>query len=88
MKRKTARIGDLISHGGEIITGSPNRTINNRKTARVTDLASCVIHGTVSIVTGSPDTFSENLPVARIGDLCSCGAVIVTGSDDTFTNLE
>jgi uncharacterized Zn-binding protein involved in type VI secretion len=88
MDKKTARIGDQISHGGSIVTGSPNREINNRKIARVSDSVSCVIHGMVSIVTGSSNTFSENLPVARIGDSCSCGAIIVSGSNDTFTNLE
>lgn len=76
-----ARIGDSISHGGSINSGSPNWKCNGIPIARVTDTAICDIHGLVTIVTGSPPPRTcDNLPIARIGSLCSCGATIVSGS--------
>ena len=80
----TARLTDQISHGGEIITGSPDTFTNGLPTARIGDLAACSIHGTVKIVTGAPSTFTNGRATARVTDLCSCGASIVTGSPDRF----
>lgn len=77
---KVARIGDSISHGGVIITGSPDHWELNSPTARLTDLAVCSIHGIVSIVSSSEKTHINTLGVARIGDSLSCGAVITSGS--------
>ena len=81
-----ARVGDSISHGGSIITGSHNVLTNGIPQARLGDLATCAIHGILSIVTGSPNVYANGRPIARTGDVCSCGAVIVSGSFNTHAN--
>lgn len=88
MARPKARLGDITSHGGVIITGAMRTTINARPAARMGDLHACPIpgHGITPIVTGSLDTTTEGQPDARIGDMAACGAVIVTGSMDTNDN--
>jgi uncharacterized Zn-binding protein involved in type VI secretion len=88
MARPKARLGDITSHGGVIITGAMLTMINARPAARMGDLHACPIpgHGITPIVTGSLDTTTEGFPDARIGDMAACGAVIVTGSMDTNDN--
>lgn len=83
---EVARITDRGSHGGRIITGSPDVFVNQLNVARIGDTYDCAIHGPNPIVTGSPDTFANGRNVARIGDITACRAVIVTGSPDTFAN--
>lgn len=80
MTTAIARIGDSISHGGTITSGSPNWKCNGIAIARVTDTANCFVHGPVTITTGSPNYQCNGLAIARIGSLCSCGATITTGS--------
>lgn len=82
--KKVARVGDRISHGGTILTGSANTLTNNKKTARVGDRATCSKHGSVVIVTGSSKVMTNNKKTARVGDSLSCGAKITTGSPNTF----
>ena len=84
MARPQARLGDLSSHCGVIITAARRTFVNGRPAARLGDLHICPIHGVTPIVTGDSDTLIEGRPSARIGDLAACGAVIVTGSHDTL----
>jgi len=88
MARPQARLGDISSHGGMIITGAIRTVVNGMPTARMGDLHACPIpgHGLTPIVTGSLDTTTEGMPNARVGDVTACGAVIVTGSMDTTDN--
>lgn len=82
-----ARIGDHISHGGVIVSGSSNVFANNKSVARATiDGALCLVHGLQLITTGSPNVFCNGYPVARVGDLIACGAVITDGSPNVFIN--
>jgi len=85
MARPQARLGDISSHGGVIITRAMQTVVNGRPVARMGDLHACPIpgHGVTPIVTGSLNTVTEGMPNARIGDVTACGAVIVTGSPDT-----
>lgn len=78
-----ARVGDLISHGGEIITGSENVRTNSRRTARLNDQVRCNIHGLQRIVSASGTVRANTRGVARINDRISCGAFITTGSSNT-----
>ncbi|MCB8835940.1 PAAR domain-containing protein [Aurantimonas sp. VKM B-3413] len=71
---------DTGSHGGQIVTGSPSRSCDGLKVARVGDIYDCPIHGPNPIVTGSSISTAEGRKVARVGDRTECGAVIVTGS--------
>jgi len=88
MNRPQARMGDISSHGGMIITGAVRTMVNGRPVARMGDFHVCPIqgHGVTPIITGSLDTFTEGKPNARIGDITGCGAVIVIGSFNTNDN--
>ena len=79
-----ARLGDSSSHGGTIISGASRTMINGIPAARKGDQHSCPIHGVNSITTGSDSVFIEGSPAARVDDSCGCGAVIISGSPDTF----
>lgn len=82
MARPQARLGDMSSHGGTIITGALRTMVNGRPAARMGDLHVCPIphHGVTPIITGSLDSVTEGKPNARMGDMAGCGAVIVGGS--------
>ncbi len=88
MSQPQARMGDITSHGGVIVTGAARTLINGRPAARMGDVHVCPIpgHGKTRIVTGSLRTLTEAAPNARVGDKTGCGAVILTGSPDTLTN--
>ena len=88
MSGPQARLGDITSHGGVIITGASLTLDNGIPVARMGDLHSCPIpgHGVTPIITGSLTTITEGKPNARIGDMTGCGAVIVTGSLNTIDN--
>lgn len=73
-----AHLGDPISHGGTIITASPNVCAQSIAVARVTDQAMCSEHGLVTIVTGAETVLVNELPAAHNGSVCSCGAVVIS----------
>jgi uncharacterized Zn-binding protein involved in type VI secretion len=83
---KYARKGDPGSHGGVIITGSPDTSYDSDGTpvARVGDIYDCPEHGPNPIVTGSNRTFVNGKKAARVGDKTQCGAVITDGSPQAF----
>lgn len=83
---KVVRVGDPGSHGGSVVTGSPNVYANGKKVARVGDTYACPIHGPNPIVSGSPDAYANGVKVARVGDSTACGATLVDGSPDTYAN--
>lgn len=76
------RIGDELSHGGVITTGSLLSKSNGIPIAREGDLAVCESHGTVTIIATSIMDFDEGLAVAREGDTTSCGATLIPSSVD------
>ena len=81
---QVARLGDKGSHGGAIITASPNVNADGIALARVGDIYDCPIHGPNPIVTGSATVSANGSKVARLGDLAECGAAIVTASPDVY----
>ena len=76
----TAVLGDKISHGGTIISGSLVSLEFGLPVARVGDKAMCSSHGPVTIVEGLDNRISDGKPVATAGKKCSCGAVILPNS--------
>ena len=84
MADQIARLGDSSSHGGTIISGASRTLINGIPATRKGDLHSCPEHGINYITSGSNNVFIEGSPAARVGDTCGCGAVIISGSPDTF----
>jgi uncharacterized Zn-binding protein involved in type VI secretion len=81
---QVARLGDTGSHGGAIVSGSPNTTVNGLPVARVGDTYACPIHGPNPIVSGSPRAFANGRNIAHIGSATACGATITSGSPNTF----
>lgn len=72
-----AFISTGLSHGGNVIEGSPNVTVNGKLVARVGDAAICSKHGLTSISSGSGTVSANGRKIARIGDPCACGASLV-----------
>lgn len=84
---KRARLGDAGSHGGVIITASPDTSANGLAVARVGDLYGCPQHGPNPIITGSTTGVRVNgKMVAIVGSKTACGAVITEGSADVYTD--
>ncbi len=79
MSDTIATVGDLTSHGGKILTGSPTRKLNGKMVARVGDKCSCPTHGSTFILTvvgcGRPKTDGRN--TAHSGAITACGAKIL-----------
>lgn len=85
--RNVMRLGDPGTHGGAIVTASPDTYCNMpRRVARLGDIYACPIHGPNPIVTASEDTFCNGRGVARLNDVTACGARLIDGSPDTFCN--
>lgn len=81
---KIARLGDTISHGGNITSASPDTWVNNIKVARLNDTVQCAVHGAQTISSASTKTFANSRGIARLGDSISCGATITSASPDTY----
>lgn len=81
-----ARVGDSASHGGTLITGSPNVLTNGKSVCRLGDTYACPQHGNNPIVSASTNVNANDKGVARVGDATSCGATITSGSPDTFVD--
>lgn len=82
---QVARIGDLSSHGGHIISGSADVHTNGLLTARAGDLHACPVkgHGITPLISTS-HVLVNGRPVIRVGDHAGCGATILQGSLDVF----
>ena len=74
-------MGATSSHGGTIISSSPNATANGTDLALVGNMHSCPIpgHGITPIVSLFTAITLNGVPIARVGDQAACGAVILTG---------
>jgi uncharacterized Zn-binding protein involved in type VI secretion len=83
---RVARIGDPISHGGNVITGSNKFQSQGIPVARVGDLVNCAVDGINPIISGSPHLYEQNRAVARVGSLCQCGAIITDGASKHETD--
>lgn len=101
MSRALARLGDRtwgtcrdpshqqpITIGGQIISASPDSSINNRGAARLGDLVQSDCGHISRIITCDPEIASNGRGQARLGDRVGEGpydAIIITGSADTGT---
>jgi uncharacterized Zn-binding protein involved in type VI secretion len=76
--RRYIVLGDRTSHGGEVISAHPGKTIDGIPVATVTCKVTCPqCNGVHEIVTGSPRASYLGLALAREGDMTSCGATLV-----------
>ena len=86
MGAPVSRIGDTSTHGGALIsTPVINTWCNGRKVCTIGAILACPIHGPNPIV-GTPviDQWVDGNKLSVIGAVCACGAVISSGSPDTY----
>jgi uncharacterized Zn-binding protein involved in type VI secretion len=79
---KVARLNDTSTHGGQIVTASPDVIVNGRGCARDGDQLDCPIHGRQPITAITSKTFVNGRLVVTVGATAACGATISTGSDN------
>ena len=85
MPRGQTILTSLTSHGGVIISGSHNTSVNGLPLARIFDAHACPIHGINCIMSCSSEASTNKRGNARLFDSCTCGAIIVRTSPDTWT---
>ncbi|BDO02433.1 MULTISPECIES: PAAR domain-containing protein [Klebsiella] len=76
--KKTICVGDKTSHGGSVLTGSPQITIDGKSVARKSDLVSCPTHGLNNISEGDENHCDNGLAIALEGHRCACGAILIS----------
>ena len=79
MSRPAARMGDMTSHGGVIVSGLPTVLIGGQPAARVTDMHTCpMVTGLVPHVggpilpPGGVTVLIGGMPAARVGAMATC----------------
>lgn len=71
-------VGAKTTHGGTVITGSPQTTHYGTPIARQGDKVVCKkCKKVVTIITGDPSYIVDGAPVARAGDMTSCGSKLI-----------
>ncbi|WWW35789.1 PAAR domain-containing protein [Stenotrophomonas rhizophila] len=79
MARLFIVVGDSLSSGGTVVSGSPFTDIDGSAMARVGDRVICKTHGPGSIVSGDATLIIDGNPAARHGDKVSCGCQLIAG---------
>ncbi len=85
MGSKAARVDDTVSHGGNIVTGSPNVDAEGKPAARKADVVLCEVHGASVVAESSATVFVNGMGFARLGDGCICAgddATVGPGQED------
>lgn len=79
-------VGDRTSHGGVVIQGSAESTIDGKPIARIGDQATCPKkgHGKVTVVvSGDVTCIVDGQPAAREGDKTACGATLLSSQTNS-----
>lgn len=76
--RKTICVGDKTSHGGVVLTGSAQVSIDGRFVTRKSDRVSCPKHGINNIIEGDESHCDNGFPIALEGHHCACGATLIS----------
>ncbi|GHH59399.1 PAAR domain-containing protein [[Pseudomonas] boreopolis] len=76
-------VGDRLSHGGSVVSGTSSSDIHGKLIARVGDRVVCAVHGTNSIATGDSTLMFDGQAVARHGDKTACGAMLISSQQVT-----
>lgn len=83
--QNAARVSDAVCHGGAIVSGSGNTTVNSCNAALTGgSVATCALHGAAPVASGSGSVFINSCNAARLGDVCGCGSVVVSGSGNVY----
>ena len=78
MNRPLIRVGDKTSHGGEVLSGSPNFIVDGKQVARLGDQVSCPQCKAPTVVASASATYiTDGQGTARDGDKTGCGAVLI-----------
>lgn len=84
MPRRIIVLNDATTHGGKVITGAGQHTIEGRPIARLGDLVDCPQrypgnrpHGVNKIIEGEPTLCLEGIPVALEGHHSECGCALI-----------
>jgi len=77
MSRRVILVGDTTTHGGKVITGADNNTVQDRPIARLGDEVDCPLHGVNKIIEGEAGYGIGGRPVALEGHRTGCGSVLI-----------
>jgi uncharacterized Zn-binding protein involved in type VI secretion len=78
-------VGDRTDHGGVVLSGATESTIDGQPTARLGDTVSCPQHGENRIVEGSAACTLEGVPIALHGHKTACGSTLIGSRAATVT---
>ncbi|WP_370261377.1 PAAR domain-containing protein [Limnobacter sp.] len=75
-------VGDTTSHGGVVVSGSPNVTVNGIPVARLGDMVTCPLckPHSFTIVEGLGSVTANNIPLALHGHKTACGATLIAAA--------
>lgn len=78
--RGVIRLNDPTSHGGLVISASPQSKVLGVAVARKGDRCICPLrgHSACVIAEGDPDVLIDGVPVAFHGHKTSCGATLIS----------
>lgn len=79
-------VGDRTSHGGVVIQGSAESTVDGKAMVRIGDKVTCPKkgHGGVTVVaSGDPSCIVDGQPAAREGDKTACGATLLSSQSNS-----
>ncbi|PHV05987.1 hypothetical protein CSQ96_18145 [Janthinobacterium sp. BJB412] len=78
--RGVIRLNDPTSHGGKVVSASPNSKVMGVAVARKGDKCLCPLpgHGLCTIMEGDPKVLIDGVPVAFDGHRTSCGAALMS----------
>jgi len=80
-------LGDRTSHGGTVISASPQSSIDGKPIARVGDMVSCPrCRGVYPISQGDPSAMVDGAAAAYHGCKVACGASLIAGQQNTVTD--
>jgi len=80
MARQVIVVGDTTSHGGKVISGSAEDTIDGKPVARKNDLVDCPKHGINKIKDGDDSSIVNGEPVALEGHSTECGSTLISNN--------
>lgn len=74
------RLGDMTTHGGQVISASTTIIVFNKGVARVGDMVACPIqaHGINPIIEGDAQFTDQGKRVAFHGHKTACGCTLIS----------
>jgi uncharacterized Zn-binding protein involved in type VI secretion len=81
MGNPIARLGDQMTHGAKIISGSTDKLSDGKPTVTIGSTVYCPEHGTNSIINVSTTTVqTDGKLTATVNARAACGAIVISGS--------